>query len=691
MRSQCPGCGTLYKIALEHLGRQVQCKKCGRSFVIEAVSSATTPPATRPQNDPQPSPCGSQATRPEQETSAPEIKMAMQSQCPCCDALYQITQEHLGQNLQCQNCGNNFVIEAVANSGPKLISQPQSASQPQPQTQPSVDQTSQMVQVACQNCGTVNQMPPGVACNCGRCGQLLPVSAPADKLCSTQVSPQDAAQPQPTTQAQSAVTPKLAIGQVLGSVFSILLKKPAIFFGLGLVAGLPSALFLSKHAKTIETAEEIAEFTGEDEIVITDYLYNLADIVDYMSCMLLGAAFAYIVFKVLRQEAVSVRQAYDFSKTRMWSLFGATLLVGLATGLGLMLFIIPGVIVAVLLSMTIPVCSIEGLGAVNSLKRGLELTKGYRLPIFGLYLISGVLIGGVQLLFDESLDIVDSFIWYNIFYTLLNAFPLAFGLVMTVVIYFKLRKIKENVILDHLVDVFELNQSQVKVADGDQNITGGNAVMEKIKSQANLLWAGLKSWKSTKRSTAQPITAPQATTRFGTAQAMPQPQIAAHPELGVSSPLNGFIIEEEQTNFARFIHRLTFKKKVLGIIAGLLIVVAIFVWSHPEIIGGSTDKVEVLASRLGGTWTINENNFQGKMVFTPDKKDSFFGNYCFFDSAGNQLANESYQVLHTSEKDYLELALAEGAEESFQITFKSRNEVVLVINDVISVDLTRGD
>ena len=39
----------------------------------------------------------------------------------------------------------------------------------------------------------------------------------------------------------------------------------------------------------------MAEFAGEEELIITDYLYDLAGIVDNMSCLLLGAAVAYIV------------------------------------------------------------------------------------------------------------------------------------------------------------------------------------------------------------------------------------------------------------------------------------------------------------------------------------------------------------------------------------------------------------
>ena len=130
--------------------------------------------------------------------------------------------------------------------------------------------------------------------------------------------------------------------------------------------------------------------------------------------------------------------------------------------------------------MTIPVCAIERLGAVDSLKRSVELTKGYRRPIFGLYLVGGILIIGVQCLLDVSLDIVSSFVWHSIFYTLLNAFPLAFGIVMTAMAYFKLREIKEGVTLDGLAGAFELNQGQSTVTGGDQKTKAGGTMLSGI-------------------------------------------------------------------------------------------------------------------------------------------------------------------------------------------------------------------
>jgi DNA-directed RNA polymerase, subunit M/Transcription elongation factor TFIIS len=455
MRSQCPGCGALYKITPEYLGRQTRCKKCGHNFVIEAVSNETLPPEVLPPSDPQPSSHDSQATPPEQEAVAPEIKMAAQSQCPGCGALYYISQEHLGQNLQCQNCGDTFVIEAVANGDPKLAVQPLSTSQPQSQTQPIVKQASQMVQVTCQHCGAVNQMPPMVACNCGHCGQLLPVYSPTDQICTAQASPQSEVQPQPTVRIQPAFTSKISVGQVLSKTLSTVCKDPGIFFEMGFAIGFPAVVISFINAQTIK-------LTADDLVIM-----GLKGIISFIAYFIIAAGATYAVFKVLRQEEATIKQVKKFGYDRLEYVLVAAILFFLAVAVGLLFFVVPGVILAVLLSMTIPVCATERLGAIDSLKRSAELTKGYRVPIFGLYLISGLLIVILELLFGVILDnvIADRAnlspmqdLAYAFCFALLDAFPLAFEFTMTALIYFRLREIKENVTLDNLAGAFELNK-----------------------------------------------------------------------------------------------------------------------------------------------------------------------------------------------------------------------------------------
>jgi hypothetical protein len=105
-------------------------------------------------------------------------------------------------------------------------------------------------------------------------------------------------------------------------------------------------------------------------------------------------------------------------------------------------------------SVFVPVCVVERLGPINCLNRSSELTKGYRWKIYGLYslcfLISFVAAFVLRLtagLIGDSASSVISLI--------VGAVPIAFSQVMTAVVYYKLREVKEGVGIEHLVGVFD--------------------------------------------------------------------------------------------------------------------------------------------------------------------------------------------------------------------------------------------
>ena len=81
MKTQCP-CGAVYPIKPEFLGKMTLCKRCGRSFLIEALSSPSSPPESSspeyvspPESSPAPSvEETSQAPPPEEIVQKEEIE-----------------------------------------------------------------------------------------------------------------------------------------------------------------------------------------------------------------------------------------------------------------------------------------------------------------------------------------------------------------------------------------------------------------------------------------------------------------------------------------------------------------------------------------------------------------------------------------------------------------------------------------
>lgn len=138
-----------------------------------------------------------------------------------------------------------------------------------------------------------------------------------------------------------------------------------------------------------------------------------------------------------------------------------TVLATIGFMLGFMLFVIPGLILIAMWSVTTPAVVIENAG-MGALGRSRELTKGYRLPILGLFLILFIvsaLISGLLsavLGFGFSAGLTGGTIGLGAFLLQGASSAVGYALYSCVVamLFARLKEIKEGVGIDDLADVF---------------------------------------------------------------------------------------------------------------------------------------------------------------------------------------------------------------------------------------------
>ncbi|HEV7256212.1 MAG TPA: hypothetical protein VGN82_00400 [Bosea sp. (in: a-proteobacteria)] len=160
----------------------------------------------------------------------------------------------------------------------------------------------------------------------------------------------------------------------------------------------------------------------------------------------------YGAFQDMRGQPFTIGQSLQIGLARAVPVVGVALLAGLAIGLGILLFIVPGVIIGCMLFVAIPACVIEKTGVTESLSRSVALTQGYRWQIFGLFLLVVLmaLVGEMVLTAIGGNGIVGqllSFAWQVV--------STAFGAVLCAVVYHDLRAAKEGVHLGAQADVFD--------------------------------------------------------------------------------------------------------------------------------------------------------------------------------------------------------------------------------------------
>jgi len=240
-------------------------------------------------------------------------------------------------------------------------------------------------------------------------------------------------------QSGFVLEPEFSIGSVLSRTFFTLFRSPLLFLGLAVVASVFTVLL-----------DEMvpASFTG---------LAASISISRFLGMVVQGLA-AYAVFLILTDEEISLGDILGHGLTRFFPLLLVSLLTGVCLLMGFILLIIPGLILMCVLAVTAQACVVEQLGAIDSMNRSVELTKGYRWHIFALYVI--VLVGTWALFFiaglvsalisPGGLPISDPAATF-----LGNLFIMAFDAVMAGIIYYDLRAMKEGVTLDQLADVFD--------------------------------------------------------------------------------------------------------------------------------------------------------------------------------------------------------------------------------------------
>ena len=141
-------------------------------------------------------------------------------------------------------------------------------------------------------------------------------------------------------------------------------------------------------------------------------------------------------------------------------LLGLAIVFGLAVGAASLLFIVPGIMLAVAWCAAAPSVVAERKGVFESLARSADLTRGHRWPIFGLFLIYAVvswiigLVAGAFIVANRT-DFDAMMLGSVIFSAIIGSVAALIGGAGSASIYFELRTIKEGFGGDKLASVFD--------------------------------------------------------------------------------------------------------------------------------------------------------------------------------------------------------------------------------------------
>lgn len=185
----------------------------------------------------------------------------------------------------------------------------------------------------------------------------------------------------------------LTIGELLDRTFSLYRGHFLLFAG---IIALPHLVLL---------AFQLGGLTfrpfGSATAILGNLLWTFATIVIYVLVMAASQAATVIaVSQVHLDRPATILDSFARIKGRLVGITGIIIGVGLAVGIGLLLLVVPGVILGLMWSLTIPVAVLESKGMSDAVSRSQELTKGHRGRIFLIWFLFAFLSFTIAALFQ---------------------------------------------------------------------------------------------------------------------------------------------------------------------------------------------------------------------------------------------------------------------------------------------------
>jgi hypothetical protein len=228
-------------------------------------------------------------------------------------------------------------------------------------------------------------------------------------------------------------------GHALGQAWSVLSRNFPTFFLLTAVAAMPEAA-----TGTIGDPFQVLRLAGLK-------VEGLGPLLGHVLSTLSEAVVLYGAFQAMRGKPVSLGESMRVGLRRFFPVVGVAISTTLLGFLGLIVFVVPGLICFTMWFVATPACVVEGRGVFSSLGRSARLTQGHGWKIFALMLLLFFCNAIVDGQIDQALSGVPAFAGHVIWNGVWNAFYA----ILAVVTYHDLRVAKEGVDIEQIAAVFE--------------------------------------------------------------------------------------------------------------------------------------------------------------------------------------------------------------------------------------------
>ncbi len=193
---------------------------------------------------------------------------------------------------------------------------------------------------------------------------------------------------------------ELSIGEILSLTFNLYLSKFLQFlFPLligGIITGLSSYIITSSFPLPSPPS---MTYSYEELIAWLFALFSAIIMIGVLSALvswIVGTTVTGIIVKSasdqIEKGSMDLGASFSYVVSKLPSLLVAQLISGILVGIGLLLFVVPGIIIAIMFSLIIPSIIVEQKGALASLGRSRKLVSNRWLKTFVLLLVISLIL-----------------------------------------------------------------------------------------------------------------------------------------------------------------------------------------------------------------------------------------------------------------------------------------------------------
>jgi hypothetical protein len=250
---------------------------------------------------------------------------------------------------------------------------------------------------------------------------------------------------------RAALPRPMGIGEILSTAFQFYQRHWGTLLAITAVVVVPFTLLQYLLGDQVRTRGEV---TREGVVIETaTWSEAIAGLVVVLAGLLMFLVLTGAITRAVAAEVAgedpSLEQSYRFGFHRLGSVLLVSVLVGLATVAGLILFVIPGIYIGVRLVVSIEALVVEGRRGTQAMGRSWELVGGHWWHAFGTLLVAWLIIGVLNSVITLPFSDTSWFV-QGLVAALATVVTLPYGVLVGVLLYLELRARKENLTLEAL-------------------------------------------------------------------------------------------------------------------------------------------------------------------------------------------------------------------------------------------------